>query len=89
MTQETAPNGDGPEERGPQEDQYRQDEAGPGRARAEDEAASAESDADRRRRRAIFLRELHEARELRARVQPRRARAARMRQAMRLRSFRW
>lgn len=49
----------------------------------------AESEVDRRRRRAIFLRELNEARELRERVQPRRARAARMRQAMRMRSFRW
>ncbi|MGW7369657.1 hypothetical protein ACWGI8_41100 [Streptomyces sp. NPDC054841] len=48
-----------------------------------------ESDAERRRRRAQFLRELHEAKALRDRVQPRRARAARMRQAMRMRSFRW
>ncbi|MFI7104068.1 hypothetical protein ACIBK8_32550 [Streptomyces sp. NPDC050161] len=47
------------------------------------------SDAARRRRRAQFLRELHEAKELRARVQPRRARAARMRQAVRMRTFRW
>ncbi|WP_338698209.1 hypothetical protein V2W30_19395 [Streptomyces sp. Q6] len=49
----------------------------------------AETDAERRRRRALFLRELTEARELRARVQPRRARAARMRQQMRMRTFRW
>ncbi|MFD4985960.1 hypothetical protein [Streptomyces sp. NPDC058374] len=48
-----------------------------------------ESDAERRRRRAQFLRELTEAKELRARVQPRRARAARMRQQMRMRTFRW
>ncbi|MFI5658002.1 hypothetical protein [Streptomyces sp. NPDC051684] len=48
-----------------------------------------ESDAERRRRRALFLRELTEARELRARVQPRRARAARMRHQMRMRTFRW
>ncbi|HEX5568410.1 MAG TPA: hypothetical protein VFY14_16055 [Streptomyces sp.] len=47
------------------------------------------SDAERRRRRALFLRELHEAKALRERVQPRRARAARMRQAMRMRTFRW
>ncbi|MCX4511855.1 MULTISPECIES: hypothetical protein [Streptomyces] len=47
------------------------------------------SDAERRRRRAQFLRELHEAKALRDRVQPRRARAARMRQVMRMRSFRW
>ncbi|ORT57986.1 hypothetical protein [Streptomyces sp. CB03238] len=48
-----------------------------------------ESDAERRRRRAQFLRELNEAKALRDRVQPRRARAARMRQAMRMRTFRW
>ncbi|UGY92442.1 hypothetical protein [Streptomyces gobiensis] len=46
-------------------------------------------DADRRRRRALFLRELSEARALRERVRPRRARAARMRQQMRMRTFRW
>ncbi|WP_149182214.1 hypothetical protein [Streptomyces sp. TRM49041] len=45
--------------------------------------------AERRRRRAQFLRELNEAKALRERVQPRRARAARMRQAMRMRTFRW
>ncbi|MFV2121894.1 hypothetical protein ACE14D_27115 [Streptomyces sp. Act-28] len=49
----------------------------------------ATDDAERRRRRAQFLRELKEARALRERVQPRRARAARMRQAMRMRTFRW
>ncbi|MDF6043466.1 hypothetical protein ABZS81_21415 [Streptomyces sp. NPDC005318] len=48
-----------------------------------------ETDTERRRRRAQFLRELHEAKALRDRVQPRRARAARMRQAMRMRTFRW
>ncbi|MFE7789308.1 hypothetical protein [Streptomyces sp. NPDC057460] len=47
-----------------------------------------ETDEERRRRRAQFLRELHEAKALRDRVQPRRARAARMRQAMRMRTFR-
>ncbi|MFU9037807.1 MULTISPECIES: hypothetical protein [Streptomyces] len=52
-------------------------------------APETESEAARRRRRAQFLRELHEAKELRNRVQPRRVRAARMRQAMRMRSFRW
>ncbi|MFD8071556.1 hypothetical protein ACFV3E_02690 [Streptomyces sp. NPDC059718] len=46
-------------------------------------------DAERRRRRAMFLRELNEAKELRDRVQPRRARAARARQQMRMRTFRW
>ncbi|MFG2378761.1 hypothetical protein ACGFY9_45850 [Streptomyces sp. NPDC048504] len=50
---------------------------------------SPESDAERRRRRAQFLRELTEARELRDRVQPRRAKAARLRHAMRMRTFRW
>jgi hypothetical protein len=48
-----------------------------------------ESEAARRRRRAHFLRELHEAKQLRDRVQPRRVRAARMRQQMRMRTFRW
>ncbi|MFG2606884.1 hypothetical protein ACGFT2_25535 [Streptomyces sp. NPDC048514] len=47
-----------------------------------------ETDAERRRRRAQFLRELAEARALRARVQPRRAKAARLRRAMRMRTFR-
>lgn len=46
-------------------------------------------DTDRLRRRARFLRELSEAQELRERVQPRRARVARMRQQMRMRTFRW
>ncbi|MGW3141039.1 hypothetical protein [Streptomyces sp. NPDC001139] len=48
-----------------------------------------ETDAERRRRRARFLRELAEARELRDRVQPRRAKVARLRHAMRMRTFRW
>ncbi|MGW7455586.1 hypothetical protein [Streptomyces sp. NPDC054787] len=48
-----------------------------------------ETPAQRRARRAQFLRDLMEARELRDRVQPRRARAARMRQQMRMRTFRW
>ncbi|MEU4925172.1 hypothetical protein AB0G54_01410 [Streptomyces yokosukanensis] len=48
-----------------------------------------ETDAERRRRRAQFLRDLAEARALRARVQPRRAKAARLRHAMRMRTFRW
>ncbi|MGW2645057.1 hypothetical protein ACWC2T_09065 [Streptomyces sp. NPDC001393] len=48
-----------------------------------------ETDAERRRRRARFLRDLAEARALRARVQPRRAKAARLRHAMRMRTFRW
>lgn len=50
--------------------------------------AGAETDAERRRRRAQFLRDLAEARELRARVRPRRAKAARLRHAMRMRTFR-
>jgi poly-gamma-glutamate capsule biosynthesis protein CapA/YwtB (metallophosphatase superfamily) len=51
--------------------------------------ARPETDAERRRRRARFLRELAEARELRDRVQPRRAKVARLRHAMRMRTFRW
>ncbi|URM90582.1 hypothetical protein LUW75_11895 [Streptomyces sp. MRC013] len=58
------------------------DQEGPGGRRSAD-------DAERRRRRAQFLRDLNEARALRERVQPRRARAARMRQVMRMRTFRW
>ncbi|MFI8188352.1 hypothetical protein ACIF8T_06040 [Streptomyces sp. NPDC085946] len=50
---------------------------------------AAETDAERRRRRAEFLRDLAEARALRARVQPRRAKTARLRHAMRMRTFRW
>ncbi|WP_033222219.1 hypothetical protein [Kitasatospora phosalacinea] len=48
----------------------------------------AETDAERRKRRAVFLRELAEARELRARVRPRRTKERRMREAMRMRTFR-
>ncbi|MBJ7002097.1 hypothetical protein ACFYMX_27300 [Streptomyces griseofuscus] len=51
--------------------------------------AGPEAEAERRRRRARFLRELAEARALRERVQPRRAKAARLRHAMRMRTFRW
>ncbi|RII11965.1 hypothetical protein DSC45_27090 [Streptomyces sp. YIM 130001] len=51
--------------------------------------ADREAEDERRRRRAQFLRERREAQELRDRVKPRRARAARMRQAMRMRTFRW
>jgi len=47
-----------------------------------------ETDAERRKRRAVFLRELAEARELRARVQPRRTKERRMREALRMRTFR-
>ncbi|EST32051.1 hypothetical protein N566_20335 [Streptomycetaceae bacterium MP113-05] len=52
-------------------------------------APGPEIDHERLRRRARFLRELSEARELRERVQPRRARVARMRHQMRMRTFRW
>ncbi|MFJ1595959.1 hypothetical protein [Streptomyces sp. NPDC088261] len=51
--------------------------------------AGAPTDAARSRRRAQFLRELNEAKALQERVKPRRARAARMRQQMRMRTFRW
>ncbi|NED11570.1 hypothetical protein [Streptomyces sp. SID9124] len=61
--------------------------ADPGSTPADPDAP--ETDAQRRRRRAQFLRELHEAKALRDRVQPRRVKAARMRQAMRMRTFRW
>ncbi|MET9957872.1 hypothetical protein ABZ128_02085 [Streptomyces sp. NPDC006326] len=54
-----------------------------------DESETTETAAQRRARRAQFLRDLMEARALRDRVQPRRARAARMRQQMRMRTFRW
>ncbi|MFD9128898.1 hypothetical protein [Kitasatospora sp. NPDC059571] len=47
-----------------------------------------ETEAQRRKRRALFLRELAEARELRARVQPRRTKERRMREALRMRTFR-
>lgn len=50
----------------------------------EDERAAYE----RRRRRAIFLRELAEARELRKRVAPRRSRRERLHAALRMRTFR-
>jgi hypothetical protein len=56
---------------------------------ARNAAPPDETDAERRRRRAQFLRDLAEARELRDRVQPRRAKAARLRHAMRMRTFRW
>ncbi|MET7644862.1 hypothetical protein ABZS83_14655 [Streptomyces sp. NPDC005426] len=66
------------------------DGPGPHAAQEEQDAPDApETDAQRRRRRAQFLRELHEAKALRDRVQPRRVKAARMRQAMRMRTFRW
>ncbi|MGW4895280.1 hypothetical protein ACWEQL_23865 [Kitasatospora sp. NPDC004240] len=50
--------------------------------------APPETEAERRKRRAVFLRELAEARELRERVQPRRTKERRMREAMRMRTFR-
>ncbi|GCD97107.1 MULTISPECIES: hypothetical protein [Embleya] len=52
-------------------------------------AERREAEAARRRRRTLFLRELAEARELRARIQPRRARNERLRQMMRMRTFRY
>ena len=53
------------------------------------ERPTSETEGERRRRRAQFLRDLAEARELRDRVQPRRAKTARLRHAMRMRTFRW
>jgi hypothetical protein len=54
-----------------------------------EDTSREETESERRRRRAQFLRELTEARELRDRVQPRRAKTARLRHAMRMRTFRW
>jgi hypothetical protein len=48
-----------------------------------------EDPVERRRRRAVFLRELAEARELRERVHPRRTKVQRLRQAARMRTFRY
>ncbi|MGA4545812.1 hypothetical protein ACPA54_38080 [Uniformispora flossi] len=53
------------------------------------EGRPEETDAERLRRRALFLRELAEAHELRERIQPRRTRTARLRQMMRMRTFRY
>ncbi|WP_217142280.1 hypothetical protein [Streptomyces sp. AC627_RSS907] len=61
----------------------------PGTVRGAKRSTEPEGEAERRRRRAQFLRDLAEARELRDRVQPRRAKAARLRHAMRMRTFRW
>ena len=62
---------------------------GGGRGDSKGPRGQEERERERHDRRAAFLRELNEARELRDRVQPRRARAARMRQQMRMRTFRW
>lgn len=59
-----------------------------GTGSAESKPRAPETEAQRRRRRALFLRELAEARELRARVQPRRTKERRLREAMRMRTFR-
>ncbi|MDX3760087.1 MULTISPECIES: hypothetical protein [Streptomyces] len=61
----------------------------PERGEQSERTGQPETDAERRRRRAQFLRDLTEARELRDRVQPRRAKVARLRHAMRMRTFRW
>lgn len=60
----------------------------PGPGSPDEAQPAAESNAARRKRRTVFLRELTEARELRARVQPRRTRERRMREALRMRTFR-
>ncbi|MEU8591844.1 hypothetical protein AB0C59_33445 [Streptomyces sp. NPDC048664] len=59
--------------------------------KTQDEPTEQRTDTDRERRvrRARFLRELAEARALRDRVKPRRAKAARLRRAMHMRTFRW
>ena len=53
-----------------------------------DDRMSHEEVRDRLRRRAVFLRELAEARELRKRVSPRRSRRERLRATLRMRTFR-
>ncbi|HEY6740455.1 MAG TPA: hypothetical protein VI076_16545 [Actinopolymorphaceae bacterium] len=53
-----------------------------------DSVSEAELDTDRLRRRAAFLRDLAEAKELRARVSPRRTRVARLREALRRATYR-
>lgn len=63
--------------------------ADPAGARRAQAPGNEPDTAERRRKRALFLRELNEAKALRDRVQPRRARANRMRQQMRMRTFRW
>ncbi|GJF29147.1 hypothetical protein KNE206_18470 [Kitasatospora sp. NE20-6] len=60
----------------------------PGTGSTESGPAAPETEAQRRKRRTLFLRELAEARELRARVQPRRTKERRLREAMRMRTFR-
>lgn len=62
---------------------------GTGRGAKRSTELELEREAERRRRRAQFLRDLAAARELRDRVQPRRAKTARLRHAMRMRTFRW
>ncbi|GAA2817806.1 hypothetical protein RMN57_19230 [Kitasatospora sp. CM 4170] len=61
---------------------------GPSGGRSGQPPDRPETEAERRKRRAVFLRELAEARELRERVQPRRTKERRMREAMRMRTFR-
>ncbi|MEV4973399.1 hypothetical protein [Streptomyces scopuliridis] len=73
----------------PDEDREGRDQRAEAEARADGQDDAGESEAERRRRRAQFLRELNEAKALRERVKPRQARAARMRQQMRMRTFRW
>jgi hypothetical protein len=71
-----------PSRRRPAQDGY------PVRRRLAEVPDSDENAADRRRRRAAFLADLAEARALRERVTPRRTRTARLRAALRMRSFR-
>ncbi|MFJ6212183.1 hypothetical protein ACIQGZ_02430 [Streptomyces sp. NPDC092296] len=82
----TAAEAGGPAEDGRIAEPPAGEEAPAGGATPEDRA---ESDAERRRRRAAFLHELAEARELRARVHPRRTKERRMREAARMRTFRF
>nr|BFD83953.1 hypothetical protein StreXyl84_33540 [Streptomyces sp. Xyl84] len=87
-----AAGGSGREQGGPRRTGTRRDtgsRTGPGIGPDAGTGSDQDPDGERRRRRAQFLRDLAEARELRDRVQPRRAKAARLRHAMRMRTFRW
>lgn len=80
----------GPDQRGEPDQPGGPDPDGEPDQRGEpDPSGPGTYESERRRRRAQFLRELNEAKALRERVKPRTARAARMRQQMRMRTFRW
>lgn len=82
MTERRRPHDD-PPRRGP-----RSEPSSPADSAADSALSSPDAERERRVRRARFLAELDEARELRKRVAPRRARAAEL-QARVLRTFRY